>query len=66
MKNANVTQSYIKLKKGMMLLVHLIIVFIFYLVWTEASVHADIRQTINEYVSEVEDDHGNHLHLHKI
>ena len=35
MKNANVTQSYIKLKKGMMLLVHLIIVFIFYLVWTE-------------------------------
>ena len=55
MQNVNKTNSYIKLKKGIMLLLHLIVVFIFYLVWTEAAIHADIRQAINEYVSEVED-----------
>ena len=65
-KNTNVTASYAKLKKGIMLFLHLILVFYFYLAWTEASVHADIRHSIQDYLLEVKDVNGNNMNLNNI
>jgi len=65
-KNSNVTESYTKLKKGLMLLVHLIIAFNFFLVWTEATIHNNIHAAIQEYMSEVKNEAGHHLNLKNI
>jgi len=47
----------------MLLLAHLIVGFMFYLSWTEAEVHSDIRGTIIQYIQEVDNVGGSKLNI---